>query len=86
MKLYTTDKIRNIGLVSHGGAGKTSLTEALLFHTGANSRIGKVDDGSSVMNYDPEELKRKTTVGTSLACLEWKDVKINLLDTPGFDD
>ncbi|MFZ2959914.1 MAG: elongation factor G [Candidatus Ozemobacteraceae bacterium] len=86
MKLYTTDKIRNIGLFSHGGAGKTSLAEAMLYHTGANSRIGKVDDGTSVMNYDPEEVKRKATVGTSLAALEYKDIKINLLDTPGFDD
>ncbi|RCK80670.1 MAG: Translation elongation factor G-related protein [Candidatus Ozemobacter sibiricus] len=86
MKLYTTDKIRNIGLVSHGGAGKTTLAEAMLFHTGANTRIGKVDDGTSLMNYDPEEIKRKATIGTSLAALEWKDHKINLLDTPGFDD
>ncbi|OIP27264.1 translation elongation factor G [bacterium CG2_30_54_10] len=86
MKLYTPDKIRNIGLVSHGGAGKTTLAEAMLFHTGANTRIGKVDDGTSVLNYDPEEIKRKATVGTSLAALEWKDHKINLLDTPGFDD
>ncbi len=86
MKLYTPDKIRNIGLVSHGGAGKTTLAEAMLFHTGANTRIGKVDDGTSLMNYDPEEIKRKATIGTSLAALEWKDHKINLLDTPGFDD
>ncbi len=86
MKVYPIEKIRNIGLVSHGGAGKTTLAEAMLFQTGANSRIGKVDDGTSVLNYDPEEVKRKTTVGTSLASLEWKDHKINLLDTPGFDD
>ena len=86
MKLYTTEKIRNIGLVGHGGTGKTSLAEAMLFHTGANNRIGKVDDDSSVMNYDPEETKRKATVGTSLAALEYKDHKINLLDAPGFDD
>ena len=86
MKLYTTDKIRNIGLVGHGGTGKTSLAEAMLFHTGANNRIGKVDDDSSVMNYDSEETKRKATVGTSLAALEYKDHKINVLDAPGFDD
>jgi elongation factor G len=86
MKLYSTDQIRNIGLVSHGGAGKTSLAEAMLFHTGANSRIGKVDEGTSIMNYDPEEIKRKATISTSLACLEWKNSKLNLLDTPGFDD
>jgi elongation factor G len=86
MKLYTTEKIRNIGLFGHGGSGKTSFAEAALFHTGANSRIGKVDDDSSVMNYDPEEIKRKATVGTSLAALEYKDHKINLLDAPGVDD
>jgi elongation factor G len=86
MKLYTTDKIRNIGLFGHGGSGKTSVAEAALFHTGANSRIGKVDDDSSVMNYDPEEMKRKSTISTSLAALEYKDHKINLLDAPGFDD
>ncbi|GAB4274281.1 MAG: elongation factor G [Candidatus Rifleibacteriota bacterium] len=86
MKLYTTEKIRNIGLFGHGGSGKTSFAEAALFHTGANSRIGKVDEDTSVMNYDPEEIKRKATLGTSLAALEYKDHKINLLDAPGIDD
>jgi elongation factor G len=86
MKLYPTEKIRNIGLFGHGGSGKTSFAEAALFHTGANTRIGKVDDDTSVMNYDPEEMKRKATIGTSLAALEYKDHKINLLDAPGFDD
>lgn len=86
MKMYATEHIRNIGLLSHGGAGKSSLAEAMLFQTGANTRIGKADDGTSVMNYDPEEIKRKATIGTSLAALEWKDHKINVLDTPGFDD
>lgn len=86
MKIYATEKIRNIGLVGHGGSGKTSLAEAMLFHTGANNRIGRVDDDSSVMNYDPEEIKRKATIGTSLAALEYKDHKINVLDAPGFDD
>lgn len=86
MKSYTPDKIRNLGLFSHGGAGKTTLVEAILFTTGANTRIGKVDDGSSVMNYDPEEVKRGITISTSLAYIEHRDTKINLLDTPGFDD
>lgn len=86
MKVYAPEKIRNLALLSHGGAGKTMLAEAMLFHTGANTRIGKVDDGSSIMNYDPEEIKRKISINTSLAALEWKDHKINLLDTPGFDD
>ena len=86
MKLYTTEQIRNVAIVGHGGTGKTSLAEAMLFHTGANSRLGKVDDDSSMMNYDPEEIKRKATVNTSLAALEYKDCKINVLDAPGFDD
>ena len=86
MKIYAPETIRNIGLVSHGGAGKTSLAEAILFHTGANNRIGKVDDGSTMLNYDPEEIRRKISIGTSLAALEWKNTKINLLDAPGFDD
>ncbi|NLV94473.1 MAG: GTP-binding protein [Candidatus Riflebacteria bacterium] len=86
MKLYPTEKIRNIGLIGHGGTGKTSLAEAMLFHTGANNRIGRVDDDSSVMNYDAEEIKRKATVNTSLAAIEYKDCKINILDAPGFDD
>ena len=86
MKLYTTDKIRNVAIVGHGGTGKTTLAEAMLFHTGANSRLGKVDDDSSIMNYDPEEIKRKATVNTSLAAIEYKDCKINVLDAPGFDD
>lgn len=86
MKLYTTEQIRNVAIVGHGGTGKTSLAEAMLFHTGANSRLGKVDDDSSIMNYDPEEIKRKATVNTSLAALEYKDCKINVLDAPGFDD
>lgn len=86
MKAYNTDKIRNIGLFGHGGSGKTSFAEAVIFHTGANNRIGKVDDDSSIMNYDPEETKRKVTVQTSLAALEWKNHKLNLLDAPGVDD
>ena len=86
MKVYETEKIRNIGIVAHGGAGKTSLTEALLFNTGATSRLGKVDDGNTVSDYHPEEIKRKVTINTSLVPVEWKDHKINILDTPGYSD
>lgn len=86
MKVYPSENIRNIGIVSHQGAGKTSLTESMLFNTGTTSRLGKVDEGNTVADYHPEEIKRKITVNTSLVACEWKDAKINLLDTPGFSD
>ncbi|ATW24338.1 elongation factor G [Candidatus Formimonas warabiya] len=86
MKVYPSQSIRNIGIVSHQGAGKTSLTESLLFNTGATSRLGKVDEGNTVADYHPEEIKRKITVNTSLVACEWRNTKINLLDTPGFSD
>ncbi|MGI6684742.1 MAG: elongation factor G [Bacillota bacterium] len=86
MKVYPSKNIRNIGIVSHQGAGKTSLTEAMLFNTGATNRLGKVDEGNTVADYHPEEIKRKITVNTSLVACEWQDTKINLLDTPGFSD
>lgn len=86
MKVYPSAKIRNVGLVAHQGAGKTSLTEALIFNTGVTSRLGKVEDGNTVSDYHPEELKRKSTVNTSLVACEWRDHKINVIDTPGFSD
>ena len=86
MKNYPTEKIRNVALVSHGGAGKTSLTEAMIFTTGATNRLGKVDTGTTTTDFDPEEIKRQITINTSLAPVEWAGVKINLLDTPGYFD
>ncbi|MGI6712759.1 MAG: elongation factor G [Bacillota bacterium] len=86
MKVYPSQSIRNISLVSHQGAGKTSLTECLIFNTGATNRLGKVDEGNTVADYHPEEIKRKITINTSLVACEWEDTKINLLDTPGFSD
>ncbi|MDD4752201.1 MAG: elongation factor G [Desulfitobacteriaceae bacterium] len=86
MKLYPSQSIRNVGIVSHQGAGKTSLTECLLFNTGATNRLGKVDEGNTVSDYHPEEIKRKITINTSLVACEWKNTKANLLDTPGFSD
>ncbi len=86
MKVYPSEKIRNIGIVAHQGAGKTSLTEAMIYATGATSRMGRVEDGNTVADYHPEELKRKSTVNTSLVACEWKDNKINVLDVPGFSD
>lgn len=86
MKVYPTSKIRNIALVGHGGTGKTSLVEAMLYNTGAIKRMGKVDDGNSVADYLPEEVKRKITISTALVPCEYRDHKINVLDTPGYAD
>lgn len=86
MKQYATDKLRNVALVAHGGAGKTSLAEALLFRSGATKRLGSVDEGTSILDYDPEEVKRKISITTSVAPAEWKNHKINILDTPGYFD
>jgi len=78
--------MRNIALVGHGGAGKTTLTEALLFSAGAINRFGRVDDGSTVSDYHPDEIERKISINTSLLNLEWQQRKLNLLDTPGYSD
>lgn len=86
MKSYTTEKIRNVGLFSHGGVGKTTLTEAILFLTGTTDRQGRVEEGNTVSDYDPDELKRQMSIQSSLAPFEWQGHKINLIDTPGFID
>ncbi|MBS4007207.1 MAG: elongation factor G [Clostridium sp.] len=86
MKNYTTENIRNVALISHGGAGKTSLTEAMIYTSGATTRLGKTDSGTTTTDFDPEEIKRQITINTSLAPVEWAGVKVNLLDTPGYFD
>jgi len=86
LKTFATNKIKNVGIVAHGGAGKTSLTEALLYNTGYTSRLGKVDDGTTTTDYLPEEIKRKVTITSTLAPIEWKEHKLNLIDTPGYAD
>ena len=86
MKTFPTAKIRNVALVGHGGSGKTSLTEALLFAAGATSRIGRVEDGSTVSDFDPEEQRRRISVSLTLAPLEADGHKVNILDTPGYAD
>ena len=86
MKEYKTDSIRNIALTSHSGAGKTILAEALLFFTGAINRIGKIEDGSTVSDFDEEEQRRSISIYTSVLPVEYKDYKINILDTPGYTD
>lgn len=86
MKQYGFRDIRNIALAGHGGSGKTSFAEALLFKSGSIDRLGKILDGNTTCDYDPEEVRRKTTINTTTAYLEWKDVKINIVDTPGSFD
>jgi len=85
MKTYTGQDIRNVAVVGHGDAGKTSLVSAFLFDAGLTDRLGSVDQGTTVTDYDEDEVERKVTIHTSLAHLEWKDRKINLLDTPGYN-
>ena len=86
MKDYTSESIRNIAVAGHGKTGKTSLLDACLFNSGAVKRIGKVDNGTSVLDYEAEETKRKMTIGDALAVTEWKNTKINFIDTPGYPD
>lgn len=86
MKEYRSSKLRNVGIAAHGGAGKTSLTEALLFNSGSINRLGKVDDGTTITDYEPEEIRRKVTISAALASCEWRDHKINFIDTPGYSD
>src|SRR4051812_34930381 len=83
MKVYEAPNIRNIAIVGHSGAGKTQLVSALLFDAGAVNRFGRVDDGTTVTDYDEEEIARKHTLSCSLAWIEWNKHKINLIDTPG---
>ncbi len=86
MKKYETESIRNLGMFSHGGEGKTSIVEAMLFLAGENTRLGRVDDGTSLMDYEPEEIERKASISASLAVFDWSKYKINLIDTPGDDN
>jgi elongation factor G len=86
MKEYTTEFIRNIALVSHSGAGKTMLTEAFLHFTGVTTRMGKIEDGSTVSDFEDEEIRRGLSLSTTLIPIEYKNYKINVLDTPGYTD
>ncbi|MEO7654028.1 MAG: elongation factor G, partial [Bryobacteraceae bacterium] len=85
MKVYDGKDIRNVGVVGHGHSGKTSLTAALLYTTGATNRLTRPDEGNTVTDFDEEEIQRKLTISTSLAYVEWKKAKINILDTPGYN-
>jgi len=86
MEQYGLETIRNLALVSHCGAGKTSIAEAMLFTAGVISRLGKVDDGATTSDYDPDEVKRKISLNLTMLPCPWKGTKINLIDTPGYSD
>jgi elongation factor G len=86
MKVYQTDKIRNVALIGHGGSGKTALAEAMLYNAKAIERMGRVEEGNTASDYDPEEIKRQISISSSVLPFEWKDKKVNILDTPGYFD
>ena len=86
MPQYTTEQMRNVVLLSHSGAGKTSLSEAMLYSSGAITRLGKVDQGNTTSDYDPDEVKRKISIYLSLIPCQWQGLKVNLFDTPGYAD
>ena len=86
MDVFRTDRIRNVVLLGHGGAGKTTLTEAMAYLSGITNRLGKVTDGNTISDYDKEEIKRKFSISTSTVPVVWDKVKVNILDTPGFFD
>jgi elongation factor G len=86
VKEFSTENIRNIGLFGHGGVGKTSLAEAILFAAGMTNRLGKPDDGTTVSDYTEEEIGRKLSISSALLHAEWKNHKINVIDTPGYAD
>ena len=86
MNVYTTDKIRNVVLLGHGGSGKTTIVEAMAYLSGITNRMGTVTDGNTISDYDKEEIKRGFSISTSVVPIEWRETKINLLDTPGYFD
>ena len=86
MREYRTEQIRNIGVIAHSGAGKTSLIEAMLFNGGMVERMGHVDEGNTVADYSPDEIERKTTLNCSVCIAEWNEHKLNVIDTPGAED
>src|ERR1700730_11649476 len=85
MKVHEGANVRNVAVIGHGHAGKTSLVSAMLYTAGATQRQGRVDDGSATTDYDDEEISRKMSISTSLAYAEWGQTKINFVDTPGFN-
>src|SRR4030042_1713192 len=86
MQQHTIENIRNVVLLSHSGAGKTAISEAMLFNTGAISRLGRIDEGTTTSDYAPAEIRRKISLNLSLLPCAWKKTKLNIIDTPGYAD
>ncbi len=86
MGQYPTEKIRNVCFLGHGGSGKTSLAESILFKMKATDRLGKISEGNTVCDFDPEEIRRKVSISTAIAPVEFNGYKINIVDTPGYFD
>src|SRR5436190_1147048 len=84
MKVYEISEIRNVGIIGHGSSGKTSLASALLFSSGTVNRLGRVDQGNTITDFEEEEIARKVSISSALCHLEWKKIKLNLIDTPGY--
>src|SRR3989442_13878204 len=84
MKIYEISEIRNLGIIGHGSSGKTSLASALLLSSGTVNRLGRVDQGTTVTDFDEEELARRISISSALCHLEWKKIKVNIVDTPGY--
>src|SRR5258706_2709435 len=84
MKVYSGSEIRNVALAGHNDTGKTTLVSQLLFNAGVTTRLGRIEDGTTTTDFDPDEIERKHSISTAIAYVEWKNTKINLLDTPGF--
>src|SRR5258708_12184453 len=84
MKVYSGSEIRNVAVVGHNDTGKTSLVTQLLFNAGAITRLGRIDDGTTVTDFDQDEIDRKHSISAAVAFAEWQNTKINLIDTPGF--
>ena len=86
MKAYSANNIRNIAVLGHGGKGKTTLCEAMLYTAGATDRLGRVADGNTVLDFDAEEKRRKSSVSSAMAAIEWDNTKLNIIDAPGLFD
>src|SRR6266852_9449647 len=84
MKVYSGSEIRNVAVAGHNDTGKTTIVSQLLFNTGATTRLGSIGEGTTTTDFDPDEIERKHSISTAVAFAEWKDTKINLIDTPGF--